>query len=90
MQAQIVATDPRFPDEILVALNDRDPKVHDVWRIKLGDGSRALEATNPGDAIGWLADHDFKIALHKAMTPDERTSTKRSWSSSQSSGCCDS
>jgi dipeptidyl aminopeptidase/acylaminoacyl peptidase len=73
VQAQIVATEPRFKDEILVALNDRDPKVHDVWRIKLGDGSRTLEATNPGDAIGWLADHDFKIALHKAMTPDGGT-----------------
>jgi dipeptidyl aminopeptidase/acylaminoacyl peptidase len=73
VQAQIVAKDLRFKDEILVALNDRDPKVHDVWRIKLGDGSRTLEALNPGDAIGWLADHDFKIALHKAMTPDGGT-----------------
>jgi dipeptidyl aminopeptidase/acylaminoacyl peptidase len=73
VQAQIVATEPRFPNEILVALNDRDPKVHDVWRIKLSDGSRSLEAENPGDAIGWLADHDFKIALHKAMTPEGGT-----------------
>ena len=73
VQAQIVATEPRFPDEILVALNDRDPKVHDVWRVKLGDGSRSLEAQNPGDAIGWLADHEFKIALHKAMTPEGGT-----------------
>src|SRR5207248_1614653 len=73
VQAQIVSTEPRFPGEILVALNDRDPKVHDVWRIKLADGSRTLEATNPGDAIGWLADHDFKIGLHKAMTPEGGT-----------------
>jgi len=73
VQAQIVATEPRFPHEILVALNDRDPKLHDVWRISLQDGSRTLEATNPGDAIGWLCDHDFKIALHKAMTPDGGT-----------------
>jgi dipeptidyl aminopeptidase/acylaminoacyl peptidase len=73
VQAQIVATEPRFPDEILVALNDRDPKVHDVWRIKLTDGSRSLEAVNPGDAIGWLSDHAFKIALHKAMTPEGGT-----------------
>jgi dipeptidyl aminopeptidase/acylaminoacyl peptidase len=72
-QAQIVATEPRFPDQILVALNDRDPKVHDVWRISLRDGSRTLEATNPGDAIGWLPNRDFKIGLHKAMAPDGGT-----------------
>ena len=73
VQAQIVATEPRFPDEILVALNDRDPKLHDAWRLNLTTGERALEATNPGDAIGWLADRDFKIGLHKAMTIDGGT-----------------
>ncbi|MBI4060751.1 MAG: S9 family peptidase [Elusimicrobia bacterium] len=73
VQAQIVATEPGFPDEILVALNDRDPKLHDVWRLNLKTGERALEATNPGDAIGWLPDRDFKIGLHKAAAPDGGT-----------------
>jgi dipeptidyl aminopeptidase/acylaminoacyl peptidase len=70
VQAQIVGTEPNFPNEILVALNDSDPRVHDVWRIDLRDGARRLEAKNPGDAIGWLPDKDFKIRLCKAMTPD--------------------
>ncbi len=70
VQAQIVGTEPDFPNEILVALNDSDPRVHDVWRIDLRDGARRLEAKNPGDAIGWLHDKDFKIRLCKAMTPD--------------------
>ena len=69
-QAQIVATEPRFPDELLVALNDRDPRAHDVYRVSLKDGSRRLEATNPGDIIGWLADLDFKIGAAKAIRPD--------------------
>ncbi len=73
VQAQIVATEPRRPDEILVPLNDRDPQVHDVWRVNLKTGERALEALNPGDAIGWLPDHSFKIALLKAMGPDGGT-----------------
>lgn len=73
VQAQIVATEPRFPDEILVALNDRDPKLHDVWRLNLKTGARTLEAKNPGDVIGWLPDHGFRIALHKAMTPEGGT-----------------
>ncbi|MEK7388364.1 MAG: S9 family peptidase [Elusimicrobiota bacterium] len=73
VQAQIVATEPTRPDEILVALNDRDPRSHDVWRVNLKDGSRTLEATNPGDVIGWLPDHDFNIALQKAMRSDGGT-----------------
>ncbi len=73
VQAQIVATDPHFPNEILIALNDRDPKLHDVWRLNLKTGERVLEATNPGDAIGWMPNQDFRIGLHKAMAPDGGT-----------------
>lgn len=73
VQAQIVATDPTRPHEVLVALNDSDPRVHDVWRIDLRDGARRLAAKNPGDAIGWLADHSFEPNLLKAMGPDGGT-----------------
>ncbi|HEX4048983.1 MAG TPA: S9 family peptidase, partial [Elusimicrobiota bacterium] len=70
VQAQIVATEPRFPDEILVALNDRDPRCHDVHRVNLRDGSRKLEAVNPGDVIGWVPDETFRVRAAKAMRPD--------------------
>lgn len=69
-QAQIVGTDPRCPDEILVALNERDRRLHDVYRVSLKDGSRRLEAENPGDVVGWLADGDFKVGAAKAVRPD--------------------
>jgi dipeptidyl aminopeptidase/acylaminoacyl peptidase len=69
-QAQIVGTEPNFPDQILVAINERDPRAHDVYRVSLKDGSRALEVQNPGDVIGWLADKSFKIRAAKAMRPD--------------------
>jgi len=70
VQAQIVATEPNFPDEILIALNDRDPRTHDVYRLSLKDGSRTLEVQNPGDVIGWLPDQSFKVRAAKAMRPD--------------------
>ncbi|MDE2490375.1 MAG: S9 family peptidase [Elusimicrobia bacterium] len=73
VQAQIVGTEPRVPDEILVALNDRDPRSHDVWRISLKDGSRRREVQNPGDVIGWLPDREFKVRAAKAMRPDGGT-----------------
>ena len=38
VQARIVAVDPDIPDRILVALNNRDPRLHDVYRVDLKTG----------------------------------------------------
>ena len=72
-QAQIIGTDPNFPDEILVGLNIRDKRFHDVYRIDLKSGAAHLEVENPGDVTGWLADLDFKVRCAKAMLPDGGT-----------------
>ncbi len=72
-QAQIVGTEPKKPDEILVALNARDPRVHDVHRLTLSTGKLELEVQNPGDVTGWLPDADFKVGAAKAMRPDGGT-----------------
>ena len=61
VQARVLAVDPKFPNEILVGINDRDPQLHDVYRISLTDGTRALEAENTEGFAGWMADHHFKI-----------------------------
>lgn len=73
IQAQIVATDPNFPNEILVGMNIRDPRLHDVYRIDLKTGKAELIAENPGDVVGWLPDMKFVIRACKAMLPDGST-----------------
>ncbi|MEK7656614.1 MAG: S9 family peptidase, partial [Elusimicrobiota bacterium] len=70
VQAQVLATDPKFPDEILVAMNRRDKRLHDVYRIDLRGGEPVLIAQNPGDAMGWLADAQFQVRGHRAVLPD--------------------
>ncbi|MFI5363072.1 MAG: S9 family peptidase [Elusimicrobiota bacterium] len=70
VQAQIVATDPHFPDEVLIALNDRDERSHDVYRLNLKTAERKPEVRNPGDVIGWLPDAKFQVRAAKAMRPD--------------------
>ncbi|MCX5787225.1 MAG: S9 family peptidase [Elusimicrobia bacterium] len=69
-QAQVIGTDPNFPDEVLVALNLRDKRVHDVYRISLKTGGAVLEVENPGDVVGWLADTGFQVRCAKAAKPD--------------------
>jgi len=70
VQAQIVAVELSHPDEILVSLNDRDPRWHDVYRVDLRNGQRTLEVRNDISAAGWLADHDLRIRLARVPRPD--------------------
>jgi hypothetical protein len=39
-QARIQASSPAFPDELLVALNDRVPELHDIYRLNIRTGER--------------------------------------------------
>jgi dipeptidyl aminopeptidase/acylaminoacyl peptidase len=70
VQAQLVAVDHRFPNEILVGLNLRDATVHDVHRVNLASGETTLEAENPGNIVGWIADSRFQVRAAHAALPD--------------------
>ena len=59
-QATIVATSPRRPDEVLVGLNSRDPRYHDLHRLHLGSGALTLEVENPGFE-SWVVDNDLVV-----------------------------
>lgn len=54
VRAEIVAANPRFPDEILVAMNLRNRKLMDVYRVNLNSGAVRLDSTNPGGVNSWL------------------------------------
>jgi dipeptidyl aminopeptidase/acylaminoacyl peptidase len=69
VQAQLVATDKEFPDQVLVGLNKDNPELHDVYQLDLATGKLDLVASNPG-FIGWLADADLRVRCGLAPTPD--------------------
>ncbi|HZC46444.1 MAG TPA: S9 family peptidase, partial [Candidatus Acidoferrum sp.] len=73
VRAEFVAANPKFPDRILVALNLRDRKLMDVYRIDLRSGAVALDTRNPGDVAGWLADDDMIIRAATVTTVDGGT-----------------
>jgi len=73
VQAQLVARDYKFPDQILVGLNVRDRRLHDVYRLNLKTGALDLDTQNPGDVADWTADNDFQVRAAQVFAPDGGT-----------------
>jgi dipeptidyl aminopeptidase/acylaminoacyl peptidase len=69
VRAQIEGVSHKFPEEILIGLNDRDPRLHDIHRLNIKTGERTLVMENPGFA-GFLTDDDYNIRFGTRMTPD--------------------
>jgi dipeptidyl aminopeptidase/acylaminoacyl peptidase len=61
-RAEILAASYRKPDQILVGLNNRDPKWHDVWRIDVATGKSEMIEKNDGMA-SYLADQDLDLRI---------------------------
>lgn len=68
VQAQIEGVSEKFPSEILVGLNDRNPRLHDMYRINIETGERELVQENPGFAA-LMADDDYRVRFGLDYTP---------------------
>ncbi len=73
VQARIVAVPEGTPGQILVGLNDRDPQVHDVYRISLESGKRELVIQNNDGIAGWQADLAGEVRLGIKVDEDGNT-----------------
>lgn len=62
VQARIQAVSPELPGEVLVALNQRVPELHDLYRIDLTTGDRTLVLENEGFS-GFVTDDAFEVHL---------------------------
>ncbi len=69
VQARFVAIDPNFPDQMLVGLNIRDRRFHDVYHLNLKNGALDLDTENPGDVASWTADHDSQVRAAQVFLP---------------------
>lgn len=61
VQARFVAGNKDLPDQILIGLNNRDPRAHDVYRLDLPTGELTLAAENPGDTADWIVDRQMQV-----------------------------
>ncbi len=69
VQARIEEVGERFPDEILVLLNDRDKSLHDVYRVNIATAERRLIQKNTG-FLGFVTDDDYNVRFASRMLPD--------------------
>ena len=68
VHARISGTSQKFPNEILVGLNDRNPQLHDVYRVNIETGERELIQENEG-VLGYVTDDDFAVRFAMSFTP---------------------
>ncbi|NPV12331.1 MAG: S9 family peptidase [Ignavibacteria bacterium] len=73
VRAMIIDVPKKTPKEIIVALNDRDPSLHDVYRLNILTGERKLLYENKENIAGWETDLDGNLRLAIRQTEDGGT-----------------
>ena len=60
-RVQLMGSSHAIKDKVLVGLNDRDPRHHDVHLLDLGSGELTLVLQNDGGYVGFLADDSLTL-----------------------------
>ena len=61
VQAQVQGVSPELPGEVLVGLNDRNPELHDLYRVSLKSGERELVYQNEDGFVGFVSDDFYEV-----------------------------
>ena len=69
VQARVQQMSHKFPHEILIALNDRDPRFHDIYRLNIRTGEMMLIQENP-EFAGFDTDDEYNVRFATRVTPD--------------------
>ncbi len=73
VRASVIAVPRDTPNEIIVGLNDRNPQLHDVYKINLTTGERSLIRQNNENIADWVTDQKGNLRLGIRQTPDGGT-----------------
>jgi dipeptidyl aminopeptidase/acylaminoacyl peptidase len=68
VRALIYAVPRNAPGTMLVGLNDRDPSLHDVYRVDIATGQRTLLRKNTDNVLFWMFDQDGDLHLAARQT----------------------
>lgn len=73
VQARIEARSRKRPKEIVVALNDRDARYHDLWLVDVVSGEKKLLERNDGEMASFVTDEDLAVRVATKTKPDGST-----------------
>lgn len=65
--AQIQQVSDKFPNEILIGLNDRVPELYDLYRINIITGEKKLVMKND-EFAGFVTDYNYKVRFALRQT----------------------
>lgn len=70
--ARVQEVSPKFPDEILIAINNRIPQLHDIHNVNIRTGAMKLVYQVPEETpfVQFATDADYHVRLGYIMTPD--------------------
>jgi len=69
VRVQIYAVPKTKPDILYIGLNDRDPRYHDLYELRLSTGARTLLRQNTEQIAGWSFDNAGELRLATRTTP---------------------
>ncbi len=73
IRAAIYAVPEGTPGQIIVGINDRNPALHDVYRLDIDTGERTLLIENDTNVSQWVTDLAGTVRLAMRQRPDGGT-----------------
>lgn len=69
VRTEIFAAPKAKPDILYIGLNDRDPRWHDLYELRISAGEKTLLRKNTERISGWDFDHDGNLRLAERTSP---------------------
>src|SRR5579883_350252 len=63
VKVEVVDELEEIENEVLIAMNQRNPENFDVYRLNVMTGAMYMVAENPGNVTRWITDHEGRIRI---------------------------
>ncbi len=70
VSARIQNVSHKYPHDIVVAMNDRDPRYHDLHVLNIDTGDLVELQRNDGGFVAFHTDDDYTVRFATRLTPD--------------------
>lgn len=67
VRAVLVAIDPGHPLELLIAMNLRNRRLHDIYRLNIKTGETLMINRNGGRQFAWVADNQMRVRVASTL-----------------------